>query len=82
MISKSKISNKNLYFIRHEHSCANQLEKILGEKFKYKIGFPGIRKGFFKISVVNMHLILTYLFLEFNMGYHYQKWFIKCFLVM
>ena len=43
-----KTSSNNLYFIRHEHSCANQLEKILGEKFKYKIGFPGIKKGLYQ----------------------------------
>lgn len=42
------VSRNHLYFIRHEHSCANQIEKILGEKFKYKIGFPGIRKGFYQ----------------------------------
>jgi len=42
------INSNKLYFIRHEHSCANQLEKILGQKFKYKIGFPWVKKGFYQ----------------------------------
>ena len=41
---------KKLYFIRHEHSCANQLEKVCGKDFKYKLGIRGklMGRGFYQ----------------------------------